>query len=517
MHASHEHEPRHPSPAVSRRVARAPTARMSIRTVSITLVLVAAALVPAGVGAQNDATVERIKTEATDGSQVMELFDYLTNAIGPRLTATPGYKRAADWAVDRLEEWGLSNVHREAFEFGRGWTLEGMTAEMTAPRYFPLIAYPEAWTPSTRGTLEGEPVYIGNWTADEVRSRASELRGRIVLPYRPMEEFITADRLQPTDHDESVRIGAPPFFRPEGPFGRRELAGAMREVGAGAVLQPTQGNHGTMFVLGSRNTPNDAAPSLILASEQYNHIVRALEQGEPLELRIGITARYHEDDTNGYNVIAEIPGTDPDIGDEVVMVGAHLDSWHSATGATDNADASASLLEAARIMMELGVQPRRTIRIALWGGEEQGLLGSRAWVAEHLEGDGNTDAREKFSVYFNHDPGTGAIYGWYMEENAAAKPILDAWLAPLQELGARRNVMEHIGSTDHLSFIRGAGVPAFNTLQNYVDYDVRAHHTNMDFYEMLREEDLQEGAAVLAVFAFQAAMHDAMIPRVPIS
>ena len=459
--------------------------------------------------------IARIKAEATERSQVVSIFNHLTNVIGPRLTGSPAFLRSAEWRAGRFTGMDLSDVRLESWEFGRGWTLEGLVLEMTAPRYFPLFGYPEAWTPSTAGVLDGEPVYIGDWTEDEVRTRAAEIRGRVVLASRPQEAFITEDRVQPADADEPVRIGAPRSLRPPSSIDRRALAGLLEEVGAGAVLRPNQGEHGTVFVLGRRSTADGATPTVILAAEHYNMIVRLIESGEPVRLKVRVDARYHENDTNGYNVLAEIPGVDPDLGDEVVMVGAHLDSWHSATGASDNADAVASLLEAARILSALGVQPRRTIRFALWGGEEQGLLGSRYHVSEHF-GDDDVESRAKLSVYFNHDPGTGAIYGWYMEGNAAAKTIFDAWLEPLKEVGARRNVIDRIGSTDHVSFIR-AGLPGFNTLQDYVDYDVRTHHTNTDFYERLSEEDLQEAAVVLATFLYHAAMRDEKIPRMPIS
>jgi len=459
--------------------------------------------------------IARIKAEATERSQVVSIFNHLTNVIGPRLTGSPAFLRSAEWSAGRFTGMDLSDVRLESWEFGRGWTLEGLVLEMTAPRYFPLFGYPEAWTPSTAGVLDGEPVYIGDWTEDEVRTRAAEIRGRVVLASRPQEAFITEDRVQPADADEPVRIGAPRSLRPPSSIDRRALAGLLEEVGAGAVLRPNQGEHGTVFVLGRRSTADGATPTVILAAEHYNMIVRLIESGEPVRLKVRVDARYHENDTNGYNVLAEIPGVDPDLGDEVVMVGAHLDSWHSATGASDNADAVASLLEAARILSALGVQPRRTIRFALWGGEEQGLLGSRYHVSEHF-GDDDVESRAKLSVYFNHDPGMGAIYGWYMEGNAAAKTIFDAWLEPLKEVGARRNVIDRIGSTDHVSFIR-AGLPGFNTLQDYVDYDVRTHHTNTDFYERLSEEDLQEAAVVLATFLYHAAMRDEKIPRMPIS
>lgn len=475
----------------------------------LTLVGTAAAQEPV-----DQAAIARIKDEGLNRSQVLPAFDHLTNVIGPRLTNSPAFRQAVDWVAAELRRYGLANVHTEAWPFGRGWTLEGLTIEMTAPRYFPLIAYPEAWTPSTRGELVGTPVYLGDLTAEQVRARKADLAGKIVLPWKPQAEFIARDRVQPADHEERVPIGAPPYVGTTGPADRRSLPGLMREVGAAAVLQPNQGQDGTLFVLGNRRTPDDAVPSLILASEQYNMLARMLQAGVAVRLRLNLQTRYYAADTNALNLIAEIPGTDPRIGDEVVMVGGHLDSWHSGTGATDNADAAAELLEAARILKTLGLKPRRTIRFAWWGGEEQGLLGARAWVARHLAGDANAAAREKFDVYFNQDPGTGPIYGWYLEENRAAQPIFDAWLGALRGVGARKNVPDRIGSTDHLAFI-ALGLPGFNSIQDYADYDTRTHHSNMDVFERVKPDDLKQAAIVLATFAYQAAMRDARIPRAP--
>ena len=461
----------------------------------------------------DQAMIARIKEEGLQRSRVEQTFNQLTNVIGPRLTGSPAYKRAADWSADELKRYGLSAVHLESFPFGRGWTLEKLLLEMVEPYYFPLTGYPEAWSPSTRGELFATPVYIGNLPdSTAVRARAADLKDAIVLLTQPQTEFITRDRLQPSAHDSAVRIGAPPFLNPRGPLNNQARARIMREVSAGVVLRPTQGQHGTAFVLGNRNTPADAAPSVILVAEHYNLVVRALESGAPVKLRVRVEARFQTADTSGYNVIAEIPGTDPVLKDEVVLLGAHLDSWHSSTGGTDNADASAAMMEAMRILSAVGAKPRRTIRMALWGGEEEGLLGSRAYAARHYAGDSNAVARERLSVYLNHDPGTGPIYGWYLEENALVKPIMDAWLEPLKDLGARRNVMAKIGNTDHLAFT-ALGLPGFNTLQDYADYDTRTHHTNVDFAERVRAEDLRQNAILLATFAWHAATRAQKLPR----
>jgi carboxypeptidase Q len=463
----------------------------------------------------DQAMVARIKDEGLTRSRVGATFNHLTNVVGPRLTGTPAYKQAADWAEAQLKGYGLAAVHQETFPFGRGWALDKLILELVEPYYFPLIGFAEAWSPSTRGELLARPVYIGDWAdTTAVRARGAELKGAIVLATRPQAEFIVKDREEPSLTADSVRIGAPPFINPQGPLGNQTRTRVMREVGAGLVLRPTQGQHGTMFVLGGRNTPTDAAPSVILAAEHYNMILNAMQAGASVKLRARVDTRYFTADTNGYNIIAEIPGTDPALKDEVVLLGSHLDSWHSATGATDNADASASLIEAMRILAATGAKPRRTIRMALWGGEEQGLLGSRAYAARHYAGDANAAAREKLAVYLNSDPGSGPIFGWYMEQNAEAKAIFDAWLEPLKDLGVRRNVMARIGNTDHLAFT-ALGLPAFNSLQDYVDYDVREHHTNMDFADRVKTSELQQNAIVLATFAWHAAMRAQKIPRTP--
>jgi carboxypeptidase Q len=267
--------------------------------------------------------------------------------------------------------------------------------------------------------------------------------------------------------------------------------------------------NGTVRVQGNPATAPDAVPTLTIAAEQYNMLVRLVKAGAPVELRIEVVSRSKQDRLDSDNVIAEIPGTDASLKDEVVLVGAHLDSWHTATGATDNADAVSAAMEAIRILTALHARPRRTIRVALWGGEEQGMIGSRSWVAQHLK---DKAERDRISVYLNDDPGTGPTYGFYMENNVAAKKIFDAWLAPLADLGMRRNVIEGIGSTDHVPFVE-AGVPAFTTIKDFLNYDVRTRHTNADFADAVKIEDVQQSAVVLAVFAWHAAMLDQRIPR----
>ncbi len=467
--------------------------------------------------------VARIRAEGFENARVMEVFNHLTNVIGPRLTNSPGYYEAVDWTRDKMIDWGFEDVRQEGWDFGRGWSLDKFSIEMLEPRYMPMIGYPRGWSASTDGRLVSEPVMLGGKSVPELRAMEGELRDAIVLT-DPLEgAFIREDRPAPTREDRFLppapnnapsRRSADQAERER----RREVQAATSEVTrnapAGVLLAPTGGEHGTLFVTGRDQGPG-AVPTVVLAGEHYNLVARLLQQNIPVTLAVEVAGTYQEDNIQAYNLIAEIPGVDPEVGDEVVMVGAHLDSWHSATGATDNADGSAVAMEALRILRALDVQPRRTIQAALWGGEEQGLLGSREYVRRHLEGDENREAREKFSVYYNLDNGFAPIYGFYMEGNEAAREIMEDWLEPLADLGANVSTMAQIGQTDHLSFIR-AGIPGFQAIHEYTDYDVRTHHTNMDTFERVLEEDLQQASVVMAVVLYHSAMRDGSMPRAPV-
>jgi carboxypeptidase Q len=457
-----------------------------------------------------DATMDaKIRDEGLNRSQVLKTFEHFTEAIGPRLTGSPAVKAADDYAVKVLQGWGITNAHLETWEFGRGWQLEKSTIELVEPRYTPLIGYPEAWSASTPGEIVGTPVFIGNKTLAELQTMKGQLKGAIVLSQPLQDSFERVDRKQPTLFDEPVAIGQPrppagsaPFITPAA------VNKAIFETGAAAILRPNRGEHGTLFVLG-RDNGDAAMPSMTLSAEHYNMLVRMLEMGLKPKVRVNIQTKYFTDDKNAYNVIADIPGTDKK--DEIVMIGAHLDSWHAGTGAADNADGAAVAIEAMRILNAIGAKPRRTIRMGVWNGEEEGLLGSQAYVNKYLAGDANKSARDKFDVYFNQDPGTGPIYGWYLENNSAIKPIFDAWLEPFKDLGARRNIWQPIGSTDHVSFNK-VGVLGFNAVQDYDLYDTRIHHTNMDTFERVKEADLKECAVVLAAFAYNAATRTDKLP-----
>ena len=461
--------------------------------------------------------IQRITTEANDHSKVEESFNYFANVIGARLAGTAAHKRSAEYARAKLTEWGMKDARLEPFPFGRSWELQQFTMELMAPRYFPLTAFPEAWTPGLKGTVTAPVIYLGDKTAAEIEAMGAKLKGAIILPQKPQTAFIKNDRLQPATHEEAVRSGAPPAERSEFTTPIRAMEPILRKYGAVAIVRATQGEHGTLFVQGgSRTTAPDATPSIIVIAEQYNMMVHIIQSGAPVQVRLALAVKMDASDTNSYNVIAEIPGTDPVIGKEVVLIGAHLDSWHSATGATDNADAVSAAMEAMRILQALGVKPRRTIRIAIWSGEEEGLLGSKAYADAHYDGPAHTAERDALSVYFNDDPGTGSTYGFYMENNPQAKAIFDAWLEPLKAQGAIKNVIGPISNTDHLSFTK-YGLPAFTAIKDYETYDTREHHTNVDFAERVSEAGLKQSAIVLATFAYHAAMRNEKIPRVPLA
>ena len=461
------------------------------------------------------AMIDRIVAEANDKSRVGETFNHFVNIIGGRLAGSRSHKQAAEYARTKLGEWGMKDSHLEPFPFGRGWELEQFTLEMTAPRYFPLTGFPEAWTPSSKGTVTAPAVYLGEKTVAEIEAMGDKLKGAIVLAQKPQLAFVRKDRLQPSTNAEAVRSGAPAAERSEYTTPLRTMEPILRKYGAAAVIRTGQGEHGTFFVQGGqRTTAPDATPSIVIVAEQYNMMVNAIKGGLPVQMKLALKTRFDNADTNSYNVIAEIPGVDPVLGKEVVLIGAHLDSWHTATGATDNADAVSAAMESMRILQALGVKPRRTIRIAIWSGEEQGLLGSAAYAAAKYAGPANKAAFDNLSVYLNDDPGTGPTYGWYMEANEPAKKIFDTWLDALKAQGTAKNVIGPIGNTDHLSFTR-LGLPGFTAIKEYTNYDVREHHTNADFAERVSEAGLRQSAIVLATFAYHAAMRDEKIPRAP--
>ena len=474
------------------------------------MVLLGAALASTQQRAGGD-MVGRIKAEGLQRSRALALYRTLTDDIGARLTASPAHMQAARWARDRFAEWGLADAHLEAYEFGRGWALEQISVEMTTPRYMPLIAYPDAWSPSTAGVVSGRVVYVGDKTASQIQAMVGQLRGAIVLTHLPQTEFVDSDRPQPGLDDRPVATGNPALAQARSTTPSGELMPLLQRAGAAVALRPSAYRDGTVGVTGNRGTAPDALPSIVVAGEQYNMLARLAAGGHPASLRVELRTRSLEEDRNSYNVIAEIPGRDPALRDEIVLIGGHIDSWHTANGATDNADGAVAVMEAMRILGALGVQPRRTIRAALWSGEEQGLLGASAYLAQHF---GTQATRDTLAVYLNDDPGSGNTLGFYMEGNRAAKAIFDAWLKPLEDFGATRNIIEGIGSTDHVPF-NGAGLPGFNVIKDFDGYDERTRHTNADYPERMSEDELKQSAIVMATFAWQAAVRDQKIPRMP--
>ena len=503
------------------------------------------------------AVIAKIKSEGMSNSKVMETLSYLSDVYGPRLTGSPEFKEAADWAKKRLEGMGLQNVAFETWKFGKGWSMKDFSAEMTEPRVLPLIAYPKAWSPSTKGTVTGYAVYLDAKTDDDLQQYKGKLKGAIVLTSEPRElkAHFTPDADRLTDED-LLKLANADMPRGRGRVGRRDTAAfrmlreraaqARKRVefcqqeGASVVVETSQGDDGTLFVQSATvpqplNSPMDRrinpydedAPKIpvqiVVAAEHYNRIVRMIQKGSRVKLAINLEAEFYKDQP-GMNIVGEIPGSD--LKDEVVMIGGHFDSWHGATGATDNGTGSASCIEAMRILTSLGVKPRRTIRIALWGGEEEGLLGSKEYVAEHF-GERDT-ARgsalgqikkkpeyEKLYVYFNNDNGTGKVRGVYMQGNEATRPIFRAWLGPFADMDASTLTIENTGGTDHLSF-DAVGLPGFQFLQDNIDYETRTHHSNMDVFDRVQENDLKQASVIMAAFAYDAAMRDGSFPHKPI-
>ncbi len=432
--------------------------------------------------------VYRIKDEGLQRSKVMDTVSYLTDVYGPRLTGSPNIKEAADWAQKTMRDWGLANVHLESWPFGRGWQNQRFVAMAISPRAYPLIGFPMAWTPGTSGPVTGEAVLATIQTDRDFDVWRGRLRGKFVLT-APMRQV--GARFEPlgrrfTDSDLVEVSKQPATGRgrggqpPGGVANQREFlrkrAEFFADEGVAALVNPSAiGDGGTFFVQAppgySRevNGPRQVA-EVVLAIEHYGRIARTLDKNIPVILQMDIDNKFFDDDPNGFNILAEIPGTDK--ADEVVMIGAHFDSWHAGAGATDNAAGSAVMMEAMRILKTAGLKPRRTIRIALWGGEEQGLLGSRAYVKTHF-GDPETmqvrPEHAKLSAYFNVDNGTGAIRGVYLQGHEAAAPIFQSWMEPFRNVGMTTLAIRSVGGTDHLSY-NAVGLPGFQFIQDPVEY-----------------------------------------------
>ncbi|MBL7816248.1 MAG: M20/M25/M40 family metallo-hydrolase [Saprospiraceae bacterium] len=489
----------------------------------------------------DDKTIKIIRKHGLDQSKVMDIAFQLTDVYGPRLTGSPMLDKATKWAQEQLSSWGLKNVHTESWgPFGRGWELQHFEAHVVEPTYFPLIAYPKAWSPSTNGAVTGEVIYFKANSVEELAQYKGKLKGKFVLmdTIRKAKVAFEAPAKRFSDSSLLEMANAPkptPRSLRNFGFGDSEFSKAMRkmlyeEKPLGTIDRSFAGDLGTVFISGAsakegaaRDEGAEVLPQLTVDAEQYNRIFRLAQSGVSVKLGVDLKATYTNPDKMEHNLIAEIEGTD--LKDEVVMFGAHLDSWQSATGATDNAAGSAVMMEAARILNELiketGVKPRRTLRLALWTGEEQGLLGSMAYVNQHFA---EIKARTvqslkpeqgKISAYYNLDNGTGKIRGIYLQDNEATRPIFRTWLEPFKDLQANTITISNTGGTDHLAF-DAAGIPGFQFIQDPIEYSTRTHHTNMDTFDHLIEADLKQAATIIASFVWHTAQRDGLLPRKPL-
>ena len=551
-----------PSTILAQQVAPAPS------------VAVSQAPAPATPAKDPNDPIERIKDEGMNRSQVMQTLSYLSDVIGPRLTASPGMKRSNEWTRDQLTKWGLQNAHLEPWgPFGRGWSLKRFSAQVSEPLSIPLIAYPKAWSPAA--ALTAEVVYVDAKDEADLQRFKGKLKGAIVLTGRTREVKAHFEPMG-TRRDEKDLLTLADAPEPRAgqrraltqeqraafAFGSKKLQFFQDEGAALLVDASRGGDGGTIFVQSASvaqpisadpfgpNAPRQiqaydktapkVIPQIVLAVEHYNRIARMIEAGEKVKMTVDLAVEWQDADPMGYNTIAEIPGSD--LKDEVVMLGGHMDSWHAGTGATDNGAGVAVAMEAVRILQALNLKPRRTIRVGLWTGEEQGLLGSRAYVAEHFgkletpaapaNAPGSPTAApspapspvagvlvtkpeyEKFSSYFNLDNGTGKIRGVYMQGNEGVRPLFRQWLAPFRDLGATTLSISNTGGTDHLAF-DAIGLPGFQFIQDEIEYDTRTHHSNQDVFDRIQGDDMKQAATIMAAFVYQTAMRDQKLPRKP--
>jgi carboxypeptidase Q len=491
--------------------------------------------------------VYKIKDEGFQRSAVMEVLGYLTDIHGPRLTNSPNIKAAATWTTTKMGEWGLVNVKREPWgPFGRGWSNEKFYLHATAPQRYPIIGFPKAWTPGTGGLVSGEVAIAVIASAADTEAHRGKLKGKIVMTAPALAVAPSTAPLSTRYDDRGLeqlaREPAPSPARGRGvppPAGisgqqatNRLRAEFFAKEGVLATLEPSRGvNGGTMVVTGPPGTgragganpmgPRDpkapaSFPQLVIAAEHYNRLFPTREMKIPVSLEMDVDNRFYDDDLNSFNIVGEIRGTD--LANEVVMMGAHFDSWHSATGATDNAAGVAVMLEAMRILKATGVKMRRTVRIALWTGEEQGLLGSRAYVREHFADRQSMTLKSehaRLSAYFNVDNGTGAIRGVFLQRNEAVAPVFQAWMEPFRNIGMSTLAIRNTASTDHVAFDE-VGLPAFQFIQDPIEYSTRTHHTNTDTYDRIQASDLIQNAVIVASFAYHAANRDQKLPRKPL-
>ena len=509
------------------------------------LILSAACAVAGAQSAVDRATIARLKEEALTRSQAMDHVSWLSDVYGPRVTGTPNLTRASEWVMKRLAEWGLTNVRQERFAFGQGWRVERFSAHLVTPSPQPIIGFPRTYSPSTRGSITADVVRVDIRSEADFAKYRGALRDKIVLPQPARRVRMLEDRivLRMNEKDIAEALSTPKPAPPggggggkpaSGPSFNEKIADFYLTEGVAAVLergsesdlsaggsdlswQTQRVDGGTIFpgTGGSRNpkAPRQV-PSATIAVEHYNRMIRILDTGLPVQVELHIQTTIYPEKPgmmNGINTLAEIPGTD--LANEVVILGAHLDTTPAATGATDNATGVAAMMEAVRIIQTLGLKPRRTIRIALWGGEEQGLLGARAYVEEHFGTAADPKpAHATVAAYYNLDNGTGRIRGIWGQQNQGAMKIFRLWMESVTDLGAEMIGPRSVGATDHAAF-DGAGLPGFQFIQERLEYNSRSHHSNMDFVDRVQADDVIQQAAVATVFAWYAANWPEKIPR----
>ncbi len=522
-------------------------------------VFIAALLMPMFAFGQATGTAQdaatKIRDEGMNRSQAMKTMNYLTDVIGARLTNSPSQKRANAWTKEQFEKWGLKNAAVDPWgEFGRGWEITKFSATVVAPEYMTFRAYPKAWSPGTNGAITGDVVFVDAKNEDELAKYKGKLKNAIILlePQRKVgpgfEPSATRRDEKNLTEMESQKPAAAPQAR-QTPTAEQITAFQFQarkfrffiEEGAAMLVDSGFGvDAGTIRVMGAsipspatppapNGAPNNirvyskdapaTIPQMVAEVEQYNRLYRLVQQNIPVKMTVELGVKFQEDDLQGYNTIAEIPGTD--LKDEVVMIGAHLDSWHSGTGATDNGAGTTVVMEAMRILQASGLKPRRTIRVALWTGEEQGLLGSRGYVAKNFaerEGRGpnatitKKPAYDNFAAYYNLDNGTGQIRGIYAQGNETARSIFKEWLTPFKDFGATTTTIADTGGTDHLAF-DAVGLPGFQFIQDPIEYFPRTWHTTQDVSDRILEEDLKRSAVIMATFAYNSATTADKLPR----
>jgi carboxypeptidase Q len=505
---------------------KAPRTPVLTALLAVLVVLPLAAQWPAAEKVDLDALF-RIKDEGLQRSKVMDIESYLTDIYGPRLTGSPNIKEAADWTQKTMRDWGLANVRLETWPFGRGWQNQKTFAMATKPRAYPLIAYPKAWTPGTSGPVTAEATIAVVDSEKDFDAFRGKLRGKFVLAaqMRDVPAHFDSPGHRYTDAElVELSMQPPAGGRGRGSFNQdfnRRRTQFWLDEGVAAVLDFSRGDGGTVFVQApqgvSRDPKGPPQPAQVtLAVEHYGRIWRTLEKKIPVTLTLDIQSTFYDQDLNAFNIVGELPGGDK--ADEVVMIGAHFDSWHTGTGATDNAAGSAIMLEAMRILKASGVALRRTVRIGLWGGEEQGLLGSKEYVKAHF-GDPDTmqlkPEHAKLAGYFNVDNGTGVIRGVYLQGNETVSPIFQAWMAPFRNFGMDTLTIRNTGGTDHLSY-DAVGLPGFQFIQDEIEYNARTHHSSMDVYERVQTQDMMRNAVIVASFVYNTANRDDKLPRKPL-